>query len=285
MKELKQDKADKNQAQRMLITPDLARAWLELRSKNRAISPIQTKRYVNDMRRNRWRLSGETIKFDNSGRLIDGQHRLTACIEANVTFESWVVWGLDSCAMEVIDSGKKRTPGDMLQIRGVSNPKQAAATCRWLLSIKQGLSTTKTRTAFASNDEIISMLERCPDLNDSISKATGSKGMPPSLLAAVHYIGAYKIDKAFEADAFALTFTDGISNTTLYPDPAGDPARAWREKLMALRMKSTSQAINQSVYATTVSIWNRYQSHDELRRSIVTPTRTPEFEGLDVEDL
>ena len=58
------------------ITPEFAKALLELNGINRPLSDPTLKGYIKTLETDRWKLNGETIKVTTSGRLLDGQHRL-----------------------------------------------------------------------------------------------------------------------------------------------------------------------------------------------------------------
>src|SRR5690349_21900667 len=55
-----------------------------------------------------YELTGDTIKFSELGRLLDGQHRLNACVKQGSPIISHVIFGLKESVFDVIDQGKKR---------------------------------------------------------------------------------------------------------------------------------------------------------------------------------
>src|SRR6185369_5866959 len=65
--------------------------------------------------------NGETIKFSISGRLIDGQSRLMACIEAGATVPMEVRGGLPDVAQESMDCGELRKNNHTLEMMGERN--------------------------------------------------------------------------------------------------------------------------------------------------------------------
>lgn len=73
------------------VTPTMAKQWL----KNALpihLSDDMIDQYAVIMRNGRWRLEPtQPLQFDATGRLVDGQHRLYACIKANRSFPSAVV--------------------------------------------------------------------------------------------------------------------------------------------------------------------------------------------------
>lgn len=59
-------------------------------------------------------MNGETIVFGTSGSLLQGQHRLTACVRANVGFKTIIVRNVPDRVMYSIDRGKARSFADQL---------------------------------------------------------------------------------------------------------------------------------------------------------------------------
>lgn len=117
-----------------MITPELATEYLATNVGNqRNISTPALSRYTNSMEKGLWRVNGEAIKFDTNNMLCDGQHRLTACIKANIPFESLVIRGLDPKVFDSIDTGKVRSSGDILRMLGVRNYSSVSCAIRvWI---------------------------------------------------------------------------------------------------------------------------------------------------------
>ena len=184
------------------ITPERAADLLSQKASNRSLSETMVARYASDIAMGRWKVTGDTVKIDKKGKLIDGQHRLAAVIAAGIPIKTYVVYGIESAAMDVMDSGKKRTPGDMLHILGYKSTHRLAAIARWLITIKYDLTNTKTRSFKPTNTEIRDIVERHPGLQDTCRHVEGAKGVTQSLLGAVHYIGSAILDDTETADAF-----------------------------------------------------------------------------------
>ena len=103
-----------------VVTPAIARDWIQVNTKNRRIRSAKVDQYDASMRAGRWAFNGQAIVFDVHGRLMNGQHRLLACIKAGVSFKVLVVHGVDAEAFDTLDTGAARTAGDILGIAGVS---------------------------------------------------------------------------------------------------------------------------------------------------------------------
>jgi hypothetical protein len=103
------------------ITPELAKEILEICNRdNRPLKKDHVKRLTSSLKNNEWMLNGEAIAFSRSGRLLDGQHRLTACINSGKSFKTLVIKGIEEDdAFGTIDIGKPRTVTDLMNLQGL----------------------------------------------------------------------------------------------------------------------------------------------------------------------
>lgn len=75
--------------------------------------------YADRMRQNQWLINGYPIIIDNGGELLDGRKRLKACIEAGVSFKTFVAYGIDKSAEITIDQHAPRDYKATLKSYGV----------------------------------------------------------------------------------------------------------------------------------------------------------------------
>jgi hypothetical protein len=126
------------------VTPELAFRWLEGNTHNRLVIQATVDRFARDMKAGRWRLSSQGIIFDTTGLLMDGQHRLCAVIEANVTVAMRVFFNEPPENRWVLDTGNRRSNLDILTLTGnvgdVSSKHLAT-----LHSLLAGLSSRRPR--------------------------------------------------------------------------------------------------------------------------------------------
>lgn len=100
----------------VVVTPSQAKKWLERNTDNRHITPSVVGGLADAIRRGEWILSHQGIAFGKDGKLLDGQHRLLAILEANLAVKMAVTWDVDNEAFKVMDIGKKRTVSDILNV-------------------------------------------------------------------------------------------------------------------------------------------------------------------------
>lgn len=108
------------QITRKLITPDIAKKYLESNVMNRLISQPKVLRYADDMKNGKWKEeTGELIKISKFGRLLDGQHRLEAVIKSKCSIYFYISFNVDESVFDVLDTGKSRNASDCFRIAGV----------------------------------------------------------------------------------------------------------------------------------------------------------------------
>lgn len=120
------------------ITPAAAHIYLAFNENNRTVRERDVESYAADMRSGHWMLTHQGIAFDETGELIDGQHRLLAVIKSGVTVKMPVSRGYASKSSngiglftkDAIDRGRGRNTGDQLQIsHGVQEGSKIASIC------------------------------------------------------------------------------------------------------------------------------------------------------------
>ena len=98
---------------------------------NRPPKPNKVQQFAADMANGRWGVTGDTLKFDPNGRLLDGQNRLAASVRVGKPFTTHVVFGIDPALFGRMDIGKPRNPADVLHIAGYKYASTLASALRW----------------------------------------------------------------------------------------------------------------------------------------------------------
>lgn len=116
--------------QNILVTPGMAKDWLEKNTRNRPFDVRRVRSLADAMLAGRFLHTHQGIAFDVNGVLLDGQHRLKAIVLAGVSCRMAVTWGVDPSAVEVIDIGRARSAGQTLAIQGIPRANVVAAITR-----------------------------------------------------------------------------------------------------------------------------------------------------------
>lgn len=110
------------------VTPDLARQWLKERNdSNRKFRQANFKFLKDQMLTGQFQpRNGQSILFSQSGRLLDGQHRLKAIVESNKTYLLDIKTNVPDEAFTTIDTGAKRSIGDIFDTKGIAKSSGVA---------------------------------------------------------------------------------------------------------------------------------------------------------------
>lgn len=121
------------------ITPEEALKLLEGNNRNRNISQAHVAKLARSMESG-WKINGQSVKVSKTGKIIDGQHRLWACVEAGVSFQTLLVEGLDDDAFDSLGDEKARSAADSFAYNKVKNANavSSAMTLLWFY-LKHGL--------------------------------------------------------------------------------------------------------------------------------------------------
>lgn len=265
------------------VTPELARLWLDTNSGNRQLRSTVVDRYARDMSAGAWALTGAPIVFDDQGFLIDGQHRLTACVQSQVPFRTAVMRGASPESHSAIDVGLRRSLRDELSWRGEPNATDLAAAIRLDHRWAHGLIVGGTGYA-ASTHELLIWLDQNPGLRHAAREAGRHrrylKALPASVLAPFIYRVEEGSRNADLLEVFLLGVRDGENLTKV--DAIWHLRRAIQEWI------ATKHA---TVHATTrlallVKAWNSDLADQPMRLLMwrrTGPTKEP-FPVLQRED-
>lgn len=125
-----------------VVTPNDAKGFLVANTGNyRNLSDHKVKKYAEDMRAGDWPLTSNGIAFNGDGRLIDGQHRLHACVLANVSFPTIILRYAPEGAEVATDTGMKRTFGHLLRSKEVKDANNVATLVRYVWAFDKGTLT------------------------------------------------------------------------------------------------------------------------------------------------
>ena len=232
------------------IYPHQAKRLLKLNTRNRPLAPRHVNLLADEMRSGNWKLNGETITLSDDA-LLDGQHRLAACVLANTPFESFVIEGADSDCFDTIDVGKKRTNGDTLCVKGEKNYVTLSSSLRvinyYYSEIQSGQKDAYTQL---TNIQVQQLLEWHPNVRKSVNRfvAPSCKSLVPmSHVCAFHYIFSLKDPEL--ADEFMDKLVTG---NNLSKD---DPVSVLRNKLIVTRLNNTN-ITPKVLRALLIKTWN-----------------------------
>jgi len=246
-----------------LITPAMAAEWLQFNVHNRKINEPRVNQLVQDILAGRWMLNGETIKFDREGRLLDGQHRLLAIVQAKTAIQSLVMYALDPMAQLTIDIGQQRTTGQQLTLAGIgiTNTSNTAALAVCLIRIDLYPHLIWNTSLIPSKPQQIEYVIRNKDELEA-AVASGQKGWVATRINKTAYGALHFVAHHGGFDCEWQTFNEGfVSGISL---KAGDPRLALRS--YAVRPGTTKTAWHQQMaVAVTFKAFHAYRTGKSVK--------------------
>lgn len=213
------------------LNPGLAGVLLARNPDNRNIRQTKVLQYETDMRACRWSFNGEPIIISKEGLINDGQHRLRALVEANVTVPMLFVFGVAREARLTVDQGAARSAGDYLGMEGVENSAAAASIARLVIAIERERHARLYRESDVTNIEIRRRVGADAKIGEAAHYAMSHyKSARPFAAPGVIGTAFYLLSEVNPEDARA--FMDGVC---LGEDLRRDsPAYAVRDALLNL---------------------------------------------------
>jgi hypothetical protein len=120
------------------ITPERAGEYLAANRGNRNIVQSHVAAMARDIANGQWMFNAQPICFSRGGRLLNGQHRLSAVLEAGQPIEVMVMRGLPEEAFETFDKQAKKAPAvdELFEDFGDKALISATAVLLWRLEMK-----------------------------------------------------------------------------------------------------------------------------------------------------
>lgn len=259
------------------ITPDLAKEWMVRHrtavERNRVAAggkardnrPVRwgdVAAYARDMRAGKWTRNGETIKVALDDTVIDGQHRLYACMQAEVPFWSLVATGVAPEAQDTIDTGIKRRLSDQLAIGNEPNAAILAGVARWSLRWLHGFRASGGDASYApTHAEMLEYLAAEPRLRDAAAYAARARKQFRPVRVSVYAMGWMLLHGAdhLAAEVFLERVIDGAEL------PARHPVLGFRARIA--NAKAAGERLNEhQQLALMISAWNAFRDDREMAR-------------------
>lgn len=176
------------------ITPKKAAEMLQTNTHNRGLRQDRVTRLAGNIDRGEWRLTGAAIVFDLDGVLLDGQHRLEACVAADKPIEVIVLRNLPRENQDVMDDTMVRRLGDALSLRGETDVHRLGGTIAWYARLVYaeitGVPHYANNAVRPSIPQLLQFYADHPGLRDALLSTTPvlrALKLRPSPLGAVWY--------------------------------------------------------------------------------------------------
>lgn len=244
------------------VTPGLASVLLGRNENNRHIKHVKAAQYSADMSAGRWVFNGEPIIISDTGELNDGQHRMQALIDANITLPFLFVFGLSRDSRETVDQGAARGAGDYLSMGGMTNAVTVGTIARLVLAYERS-DYQNIETRYITNTEVVLRARNDPSIGESahFGVCAGHRStqyVAGTILGFCHYV--FSQISAPDAEEFLTQVATGEGLK------AGSSAIAVRDRLLAVGKGRTPKV------AILFRGWNFHRRGMKVRTSSLPAT-------------
>jgi hypothetical protein len=236
------------------VTPAMAARYLTHNTLNRKIVAAHVDAIARDIRAGNWMMNAQPICFARDGRLLNGQHRLSAVIQAGESIEVPVMRGLPEEAYATYDIHAKKGPqlGAGFENFGDRPLVAAAAVLLW----KRELKPSGIRNAKPTPSEVMKIVEQHPRL---LELRTFGRKMIEFGRGSVLAYAAYCIERDDPelGRIFLERFETGADL------PRGHLILELRKRMQILRRERVSQ---DDQLKEMLAAWGRFKENPDLDR-------------------
>jgi hypothetical protein len=236
------------------VTPEMAEDYLTHNTRNRKIVAAHVDAIARDICAGNWMMNAQPICFARDGRLLNGQHRLSAVLQAGEAIEVPVMRGLPEEAYATYDIHAKKGPqlGAALDSFGDKPLVAAAAVLLW----KRELKPSGIRNAKPTPSEVMKIVEQHPRL---LELRTFGRKMIEFGRGSVLTYAAYCIERDDPelGRVFLERFETGADL------PRGHLILELRKRMQIMRRERTSQDEQLKEF---LAAWERFKEKPDLER-------------------
>jgi hypothetical protein len=239
------------------VTPAMCTKWLNKNINNRPLNQRHVNILTRTMIQDDWELNGESLKFDIYGNILDGQHRMWACIESNKDFKTMVVYNLPRGTFDTIDTGRVRGGHDVLAMNGEVN---TVLLCGVLKHVGRYFSEQMLSTGKITNKELEELLELHPTVREIVTLLSRGayrvKWCAPSIIGTCWYIASQKNKKQANDFFTGLIFGANLTEKS--------PILTLRNKFINAHNTKGSRFTSPEKMELIVIAWNAFRDGREV---------------------
>ncbi len=258
------------------ITPAMAESWLQSNVKNRKQRKDGIAAYARDIAAGKWLLTGDSLKFDWFGNLIDGQHRLEAIVLAGKPIQTVVVWGVDPKAQDRVDTNILRQFRDQLRLQNVEYADIIAPMLRriilWSSPYNERVQFNRSRVTAAELEQAFEehkdAVQYCAAFVAPLQKGTG---VSASLLAFIFWI--LSRENPTEAREFITKMSKGAEMKER------DPIMILRGRIIKARSSRATVAQTETLWLCMYA-WNLWMEDRLVTRLLIPVISNEDFPRL-----
>lgn len=248
----------------VMLTPRMAKELLARNTHNRKIAQTRVSIWAEAMKRGEWTLNGQPIVIAKDGTVLDGQHRLLACVQSGVTIPAIIIKGVEQDAQYTMDTGKARTLSDVLSLKGEKNATNLAAIITGLVRYEKYTPVTAFGSGSSypvTNGECLEYLRQHPEVRDTVNivKPASRNAYISQKCLGILYT---KFNEAgpYYSDDFLNYLASGQDL------PAGHPILTLRNALQRIHDSIHGKPNYIFIAAITIKTWNAYINGKSMKQ-------------------
>lgn len=251
----------------VVITPAEAKAIMLAMPKQRPLRASNVRYFKTLIESGRFKVTHQGIAFDKEGLLMDGQNRLTACIEADAAIEIQVSFNMERDLFDSIDRGHGRNAIDDLMCAALAKTSiegrnlTSAVKIIWNIE-KSFVPWAQVDRGGMSLSDTQDVMSRHPYLYDAVAYCDRHKkalrGIGPGSAAAFYTL--FHEAHAPKADLFMEQIIKGENLRH------GDPVYAFREYRRLGSGNAAFKTTRAASMIVLVRTWNAFVEGRQLNR-------------------
>lgn len=241
-----------------MVTPAIAKKWLEQNTGNRRLREPTVDQYARDMKADNWERKPVAVCFDDTGKLGNGQHTLNAIAKSGKPQELLVARNVPRKAIAMMDRGLVRTLNDVANFLGAEVESRAAGVAR---TLKWGPRDHGAK----SFDELLEAYQDHAEVIDLVCAAAPKTAGMNAAMLAVCAKAAYTRDRA-KIQRFLQVLRTGMVDGE--HESAAIRLRDFGRSLRG----ANSQALREETYNKTMSALSHFLDGKPMTKLYGTPT-------------
>lgn len=240
------------------VAPAQAAAWLDQNENNRPINWNYVAQLARDMKAGRFACTHQGIAFDTSGRLIDGQHRLWAIVDADVPVRVRVFRNEPPENIVHIDGNCPRRAADRMTL-GRSLGTVRADELATLRAMLGGISMAYRRRTLQEEMDLLEQHREAIHSTYELLPGRRPAGIANCMVRSVLARAWYCMTDDMLLGRFCEVLRTGVSG----PERER-PIVLLRNQLLDLRRQPTTREVRQRQYALTSRALVAYLDEEPL---------------------
>lgn len=250
-----------------LMTPTAAEALLEMTdaSIQRKLTPSSVRQYRQLILDGEFLYNHEPIIQDWDGNIINGRHRLTACVQAGIPIVVDMVKGANPAIMSSLDDGKVRSKADIVSmtVDGISYHNSVAKAINFIKQYKGNrtlaVGGNRSRKPF-TNLQLKKFIDANQEVTFDIYECAKEIHNGTHLVGRGELTGFYYILRKVNPEMAKRYVIDGIVNGVGIEDDS--PIAYVRQKLLEVKMSRAKSLTMRDKMVLLIKGWNDFIGND-----------------------